>query len=46
VKGGDLDVKQIVGSDFVIQQGGQVFSLPFYNGFSTTSIEEKIKNQS
>ncbi|MBK7358087.1 MAG: D-glycero-beta-D-manno-heptose 1-phosphate adenylyltransferase [Saprospiraceae bacterium] len=46
VKGGDWEVNQIVGSDFVIQQGGQVFSLPFYNGFSTTSIEEKIKNQS
>lgn len=46
VKGGDWDVKQIVGSDFVIQQGGHVYSLPFYNGFSTTSIEEKIKNQS
>lgn len=46
VKGGDWNVNQIVGSDFVIQNGGQVFSLPFYNGFSTTSIAEKIKNQS
>lgn len=46
VKGGDWNVNQIVGSDFVLQNGGQVFSLPFYNGFSTTSIAEKIKSQS
>lgn len=46
VKGGDWNVNQIVGSDFVLENGGQVFSLPFYNGFSTTSIAEKIKSQS
>lgn len=46
VKGGDWEVQQIVGSEFVIQKGGQVFSLPFYNGFSTSSIEAKIKNKS
>lgn len=46
VKGGDWKVNEIVGSDFVLQNGGQVFSLPFYNGFSTTSIAEKIKSQS
>lgn len=46
VKGGDWNVNQIVGSDFVLQNGGQVISLPFYNGFSTTSIAEKIKSQS
>ena len=43
VKGGDWPVEKIVGSDFVIKNGGKVFSLPFREGHSTTSTIEKIK---
>lgn len=44
VKGGDWQIHQIVGSDFVISYGGRVQSLQFVNGRSTTSIIEKSKN--
>lgn len=44
VKGGDWNPSQIVGSDWVLQHGGKVQSLPFVKGYSTTSIETKIKN--
>lgn len=44
VKGGDWKLDQIVGSDFVLQNGGKVQSLQFINGKSTTSIIEKSKN--
>ena len=42
VKGGDWLPTQIIGSDVVLEAGGDVKSLPFVEGFSTTSIEEKI----
>ncbi|MBI5915660.1 MAG: D-glycero-beta-D-manno-heptose 1-phosphate adenylyltransferase [Bacteroidetes bacterium] len=42
VKGGDWQPLQIIGSDLVLAHGGQVRSLPFVEGFSTTSIEQKI----
>jgi rfaE bifunctional protein nucleotidyltransferase chain/domain len=45
VKGGDWKIDEIVGSDEVIKHGGKVFSLSFHKGYSTTLIEEKIKNQ-
>jgi rfaE bifunctional protein nucleotidyltransferase chain/domain len=45
VKGGDWKIDEIVGSDVVIEHGGKVFSLSFHKGYSTTLIEEKIKNQ-
>lgn len=44
VKGGDWPIEQIVGHEFVIENGGIVKSLPFKDGFSTTCIIEKIKN--
>ena len=44
VKGGDWKPDQIVGSDHVINQGGQVLSLQFVDGYSTTALENKIKN--
>jgi len=44
VKGGDWDPSQIVGSDWVLQHRGTVHALPFVKGYSTTSIETKIKN--
>lgn len=44
VKGGDWQPHQIVGSDIVLAAGGQVLSLPFVTGYSTTNIEQKIRN--
>ena len=52
VKGADYDVnetnsqskKYIVGSDFVRQQGGEVKTIAYLDGFSTSAIEQKIKN--
>ncbi len=43
VKGGDWQPEQIVGADVVQAKGGQVMSLPFVPGYSTTLIEQKIK---
>ncbi|CAN5382618.1 hypothetical protein BH10ACI3_BH10ACI3_11530 [soil metagenome] len=42
VKGGDWQVSEIIGADFVQSYGGQVHSLPLIDGFSTSSIVEKI----
>ncbi len=44
VKGGDWNPEEIIGSDLVLQKGGQVRSLAFVPGYSTTAIEEKIRN--
>lgn len=45
VKGGDWQAHQIVGAAEVLAFGGSVQSLPFVTGYSTTSIEQKIKQQ-
>lgn len=45
VKGGDWKPEQIVGSDFVQSYGGQVRSLQFVDGRSTTNIITKIESQ-
>jgi rfaE bifunctional protein nucleotidyltransferase chain/domain len=42
VKGGDWPVKDIVGSDFVFENGGEVYSLSFHEGYSSTNTIEKI----
>ena len=42
VKGGDYTPDQIVGSDLVLAHGGEVRSLPFYEGYSTTKTIERI----
>lgn len=42
VKGGDWPVEKIVGHELVLGYGGEVLSLPFVEGNSTTSIVEKI----
>ena len=44
VKGGDWTVDQIIGSEYVLSKGGKVFSLQFVEGYSTTALEQKIKN--
>jgi rfaE bifunctional protein nucleotidyltransferase chain/domain len=41
VKGGDWDINSIVGADIVTAAGGKVYSLPFREGYSSTSIIEK-----
>ena len=43
VKGGDWKPKDIVGSDIVSATGGEVKSLMFRNGISTTEIINRIK---
>lgn len=42
VKGGDWKIDQIVGSREVVDWGGEVMSLNFVDGYSTTSVIEKI----
>ena len=43
VKGGDWKIDQIVGGKEVIQSGGEVFSLNFVDGYSTTALINKIQ---
>ncbi len=43
VKGGDWKPEQIVGSKHVMDNGGDVFSLNFVDGYSTTNIIKLIK---
>lgn len=43
VKGGDWAADNIVGADVVKSSGGQVLTIPFEDGFSTTSLIEKIR---
>ena len=44
VKGGDWKIEQIVGAKEVIADGGQVYSLNFVDGYSTTSLINKIQD--
>ncbi|MFG1494027.1 D-glycero-beta-D-manno-heptose 1-phosphate adenylyltransferase [Halobacteriovorax sp. ZH4_bin.1] len=46
VKGGDWAIDQIVGHDIVTANGGQVLSLNFEDGYSTTNLIEKIQGRS
>ncbi|MEM7647335.1 MAG: D-glycero-beta-D-manno-heptose 1-phosphate adenylyltransferase [Pseudomonadota bacterium] len=43
VKGGDWSIDQIVGSDHVLSYGGEVKSLQFVQGRSTTDVVQRIK---
>jgi D-glycero-beta-D-manno-heptose 1-phosphate adenylyltransferase len=43
VKGKDYRNEDIVGYDFVISNGGRVETIDLVPGYSTTSIEEKIR---
>ena len=43
VKGGDYAPDQIVGADFVRQNGGTVTIIPFVEGFSSSQIIEQLK---
>lgn len=42
VKGGDWPPGEIVGADVVTAAGGEVHSLPYVEGYSTTSLMERI----
>lgn len=44
VKGGDYRIEQVVGHREVLENGGQVIINPIVEGYSTTSIVERIKN--
>ncbi len=44
VKGGDWKPDEIIGSDFVKSYGGQVLSLPLVNGYSSSIIVDKVRN--
>lgn len=44
IKGGDYKINEIVGADFVLQNGGKVYTVDLLNGYSTSIIERKIKN--
>ena len=45
VKGGDYELDQIHGRDEVEAAGGQVISLPFVDGASTTTLIERMKKK-
>ncbi len=43
IKGSDYNIKDIVGYDIVTAKGGEVVTIDFIDGYSTTSIIEKLK---
>lgn len=45
VKGGDYNIEDIVGYQTVMQNGGQVKTLSFYDGYSSTNYINKIKKR-
>ena len=44
VKGSDYSIDKIVGSDIVIANGGEVKTIEFIDGYSSSSIINKINN--
>jgi D-glycero-beta-D-manno-heptose 1-phosphate adenylyltransferase len=44
VKGADYTIEQIVGADVVLTNGGEVKTIEYIDGYSTTAIEKKIRN--
>jgi rfaE bifunctional protein nucleotidyltransferase chain/domain len=44
IKGGDYTINEIAGSSFVLKNGGEVKTIPLVDGYSTSAIEERIKN--
>lgn len=42
VKGGDWPPSEVVGADVVTAAGGEVLSLPYVEGYSTTALIERI----
>ncbi len=46
IKGGDYNIKDIVGHDIVLAKGGRVITIPLLEGFSTTTTIAKITDKS
>ena len=44
VKGSDYSIDEIVGADLVIANGGEVHTIDFLPGYSTSAIEARIKS--
>ena len=42
VKGGDYEIKDIVGADVVVKNGGEVLTIPLVEGLSTTNTIDKM----
>ena len=42
VKGGDYLIDNIVGADFVLENGGQVLTIPFVDGYSSTKTIQAL----
>lgn len=45
VKGADYTIDRIVGADVVIKNGGEVKTIAYIDGYSTTAIEQKIRGR-
>ena len=45
VKGADYTIDRIVGADVVTANGGEVKTITYIDGYSTTAIEQKIRRQ-
>lgn len=45
VKGGDWHTNEIIGGDFVVANGGKVYSLPLLEGFSSSGIVERVRTK-
>jgi rfaE bifunctional protein nucleotidyltransferase chain/domain len=43
VKGGDYKLNEIVGREEVLARGGQVLTLPFVPGYSTTALLQRLR---
>jgi len=43
VKGGDYNTSEIVGADVVYKNGGQVITMDFIDGYSTSSLIKRIQ---
>lgn len=44
VKGGDYKIEDIVGADYVIENGGVVRTIAFVEGYSSSSIIQKLES--
>lgn len=44
IKGADYTIDNIVGADLVLARGGEVKTIEYIDGYSTSAIEQKIRN--
>ena len=44
IKGSDYNISDIIGSEVVIENGGEVKTIDFVDGYSTSLVIEKIKS--